>query len=193
MHVFPQGDPVNGSQPYRTPRALRVVTLLLIGALVIATISVVASNGLFKAHAATTWTPVWSDDFNGAAGTGVNTSNWIYDTGQGVWGTGEIENMTNSTANVSLDGNGHLDITAIRDGNGNWTSGRIESQRSDFAAPVGGQLQMSATIQQPNVSGAAAAGYWPAFWSVAIVTRKLVSVAASILVPAARLAFIPIQ
>ncbi|MBV9711208.1 MAG: family 16 glycosylhydrolase, partial [Ktedonobacteraceae bacterium] len=45
-----------------------------------------------------------------------------------------------------------------------WTSGRIESQRSDFAAPVGGELAVQASIQQPNVSGAAAAGYWPAFW-----------------------------
>ena len=114
-----------------------------------------------KAHAAT-WTQVWSDEFNGAAGTGVNTSNWIYDTGTG-FGTGEIETMTNSTANVYQDGNGHLVIKAIRDANGNWTSGRIETQRSDFQNP-GGIVAMEASIQQPNVSGAAGEGYWPAFW-----------------------------
>ncbi|GCE21751.1 hypothetical protein KDK_55510 [Dictyobacter kobayashii] len=109
-------------------------------------------SGSTKAHADTAWTPVWSDDFNGAAGTGVNTANWLYDTGTG-WGTGEIETMSNSTANVQQDGSGHLKITAIRDASGNWTSGRIESQRADFAAPVGGELQVSASIQQPNVSG----------------------------------------
>ncbi|MBC7442872.1 MAG: family 16 glycosylhydrolase [Ramlibacter sp.] len=27
------------------------------------------------------WTLAWSDDFSGAAGTGVNTANWLYDTG----------------------------------------------------------------------------------------------------------------
>jgi hypothetical protein len=163
MHKFPQRDQANCSQQRRTPGALRGVTLLLLVAMTVAAISLVASRGIYKAHAATTWTPIWSDDFSGGAGTGVNTSNWLYDTGTG-WGTGEIENMSNSTANVQQDGSGHLKVTAIRDASGNWTSGRIESQRADFAAPAGGQLQVSASIQQPNVSGAAAAGYWPAFW-----------------------------
>ena len=163
MYMFPQGNEANYS-PHRRPiKAFLVVTLLLIVSLLVAAISVVSSRGVHKAHAATTWTPIWSDNFDGAAGTGLNTSDWRYDTGTG-WGTGEIETMSNSTANVQHDGNGHLQITAIRDANGNWTSGRIETQRADFAAPAGGQLQVSASIQQPNVSGAAAAGYWPAFW-----------------------------
>src|SRR5690242_6051341 len=43
------------------------------------------------------WTTVFSDDFTGAAGTGVNTGNWLYDLGHGYaggagnWGTGEVE------------------------------------------------------------------------------------------------------
>ncbi|MDQ2907250.1 MAG: 1,3-beta-glucanase, partial [Chloroflexota bacterium] len=152
MHTFPQGDQATSPQPRRTFKALRGVTLLaLIVASLVAAIGVLSSPGIHKAHAAT-WTPVWSDNFDGAAGTGLNTSNWLYDTGTG-WGTGEIETMSSSTANVQLDGSGHLKITAIRDANGNWTSGRVETQRADFAAPVGGQLQVSATIQQPNVSG----------------------------------------
>ncbi len=50
------------------------------------------------------WTQVFADDFNGAANTGLNTSNWLYDTGTGYpggaanWGTGEVESMTTSTA-----------------------------------------------------------------------------------------------
>ena len=162
MHMFPQRDSAKQSQ-HHPRKGLRVVTLLLLTSLMVAAIGVVSSRAISKAHADTSWTPVWSDNFDGAAGTGVNTSNWLYDTGTG-WGTGEIENMTNSTANVQLDGSSHLKITALRDGSGNWTSGRIESQRADFAAPAGGQLQVSASVQQPNVSGAAAAGYWPAFW-----------------------------
>ena len=70
--------------------------------------------------------------------------------------------MSDSTDNVYQDGEGHLVITAIRDESGNWTSGRIETQRTDFAAPLGGQLEITASLQQPNVTGAA--GYWPAFW-----------------------------
>ncbi len=89
------------------------------------------------------------------------------------WGTGEIETMTSSTANVFQDGQGHLLIRPIRDGAGNWTSGRMETQRTDFAAPAGGKLRFEASLQQPNVSGAAAAGYWPAFWSLGAAARPV--------------------
>jgi hypothetical protein len=125
------------------------------------------------------WTTVFSDDFNGAAGTGVNTGNWLYDLGHGYpggagnWGTGEVESMTNSTANVFQDGAGHLAIKPIRDGAGNWTSGRIETQRTDFAAPAGGKMRIEASLQQPNVSGAAALGYWPAFWALGAAARPV--------------------
>jgi hypothetical protein len=122
-------------------------------------------------------TTVFSDDFTGAAGTGLNTANWLYDTGTSYpggaanWGTGEVETMTNSTSNVYQDGAGNLVIKPIRDSAGNWTSGRVETQRTDFAAPAGGKVRIEARIQQPNVSGAAAAGYWPAFWALGAAAR----------------------
>jgi Carbohydrate binding module (family 6)/Ricin-type beta-trefoil lectin domain/Putative Ig domain len=106
------------------------------------------------------WTTVFSDDFTGAAGSAPSSANWFYDIGTG-YGTGEIENTTDSTSNVYLDGNGHLDITAI-DSNGTWTSGRIESTRDDFEAPPGGEMEMTASIEQPDP--ASGLGYWPAFW-----------------------------
>ncbi|MDQ0957617.1 hypothetical protein QFZ66_001495 [Streptomyces sp. B4I13] len=118
------------------------------------------------------WTQVFLDDFNGAAGTGVNTSNWQYSTGTSYpggpanWGTGEVETMTDSTANVSLDGNGNLRITPLRDSAGRWTSGRIETNRTDFQPQSGGKLRVEARIQMPNVTGTAAEGYWPAFWAL---------------------------
>ncbi|WP_254550195.1 ricin-type beta-trefoil lectin domain protein [Catellatospora tritici] len=123
------------------------------------------------------WTQVYGEDFNGSAGSGLNTANWLYDIGHNYpggaanWGTGEIEYMTNSTQNVYLDGNGNLVIKPIRDGAGNWTSGRVETQRTDFAAPAGGKLRLEGRLQQPNVSGAAAAGYWPAFWTLGAAAR----------------------
>ena len=122
---------------------------------------------------------VFADDFAGAAGTGLNRADWLYDIGTGYpggasgWGTGEVERMTDSTANVYQDGSGHLVIKPIRDGAGNWTSGRVETQRTDFAAPAGGKVRMEARIQQPNVSGAAAAGYWPAFWALGAAARPV--------------------
>src|SRR5258705_70482 len=68
------------------------------------------------------WTQVFADDFNGAANTGVNTGNWLYDLGTSYpggaanWGPGEVETMTNSPQNVSQDGAGHLVIKPIRNG-----------------------------------------------------------------------------
>ena len=107
------------------------------------------------------WSTVFSDDFNGGAGSGVD-SQWMYDTGPGSnFGTGEIETMTNSTSNVYLDGNGDLNITALGSGN-SWTSGRIQTTSANVGAPAGGQLEVTASIQQPNPSSGL--GYWPAFW-----------------------------
>ena len=114
------------------------------------------------------FTLTWSDDFTGAANTGVPASNWKYDTGAGsTFGTGEIETMTSSTSNVYEDGNGHLVLKALHTGSdpgSGWTSGRIETQATTFGAPAGGVVRMEASIQQPNLSTSNGAGYWPAFW-----------------------------
>ena len=125
------------------------------------------------------YTLVFGDDFNGAAGTRLNDANWLYDVGTGYpggaanWGTGEVETMTSNSANVSEDGAGHLAITPIRDAAGHWTSARIETRRSDFQPPAGGKLRIEASLQQPNVTGAAAAGYWPAFWALGAPARPV--------------------
>jgi hypothetical protein len=105
------------------------------------------------------WSTVFSDDFAGAAGSGAD-SQWEYDTGAGAsFGTGEIETMTSSASNVHLDGNGDLDITALGSGT-SWTSGRIQTTTASVGAPAGGELEVTASIQQPS----GGLGYWPAFW-----------------------------
>jgi beta-glucanase (GH16 family) len=122
------------------------------------------------------FTTTWSDDFNGGANTGVNGADWKYDTGPGSsFGTGEIETMTNSTSNVYQDGNGHLVLKALHSGGdarSGWTSGRIETQSSSFGAPPGGVVMMQSSIQQPNLSTANGAGYWPAFWMLGSTLRS---------------------
>ena len=110
-------------------RRARVATVAAIGAAVLIVPIALAVNASAAIPATPAgWTLVFSDDFNGAANTGVNTGNWLYDLGHGYpggagnWGTGEVENVTNSTANVFQDGASHLVIKPIRDGAGNWTS-----------------------------------------------------------------------
>jgi beta-glucanase (GH16 family) len=118
------------------------------------------------------WSVAFLDDFDGPSGSLPSGGNWTFDLGHSYpggpanWGTGEIQNYTNSTNNISLDGGGNLRITAHRDGGGNWTSARIETNRADFKAPDGGAMRMEARIQMPNVTGAEAEGYWPAFWAL---------------------------
>ncbi|MFJ3652993.1 glycoside hydrolase family 16 protein [Streptomyces nigra] len=162
---------LSGMPPRR--RSVRRAVVAVLGTLGLAAAAagvVVPSASASAPTPPSGWTQVFLDDFTGPAGSSVNTSNWRYDTGTGYpggpanWGTGEIETMTSSTDNVSLDGNGNLRITPRRDGAGRWTSGRIETNRTDFQPPSGGKLRVEARIQVPNVTGAAAKGYWPAFW-----------------------------
>ncbi|MEV0898703.1 carbohydrate-binding protein [Actinoplanes sp. NPDC049802] len=161
----------------KTPRRILAVAAALLA--VGASVTFVAQAEAAVPAAPAGMSLVFGDDFTGAAGTGLNRADWLYSTGTGYpggapnWGTGEIETMTDSTANVYQDGAGNLVIKPIRDSAGRWTSGRVETQRTDFAAPAGGKMRMEARIQQPNVTGAAAAGYWPAFWALGAAARPV--------------------
>jgi hypothetical protein len=152
-------------KPSRRLSLLTVLTLLA-GCLV--SVVLTALTGIPAARADTVppppagWNTVFGDNFAGAAGSAPSASNWFYDIGTG-YGTGETEQTTNSTNNVYLDGSGHLVLKAIDNG-GTWTSGRIESTRDDFQAPPGGELEMTASIEQPNPANGL--GYWPAFWAL---------------------------
>jgi beta-glucanase (GH16 family) len=71
----------------------------------------------------------WFDEFDGESNTGVDTTKWAYTT----WNPGQVndekQKYTSRTANVYLDGEGHLVIRALNVPYGayQYTSGRIES------------------------------------------------------------------
>lgn len=118
------------------------------------------------------WTLVWKDDFDGPAGSLPSADEWLFDIGTSYpggprgWGNREAQYYTDYPENVSVDGNGVLRITPIRDAEGNWTSARIETKRTDFKPPENGSMAIEGRIQMPNVTGDAALGYWPAFWAL---------------------------
>ncbi|KAK8118199.1 beta-glucanase [Apiospora kogelbergensis] len=120
------------------------------------------------------FTLAWSDDFEGGAGSLPKAENWIFTTGTQYpngaanFGTGEIQTYTKDPKNVQLDGKGNVKITAIKNGNA-WTSARIETQRKDFVAPVGGKMRIQASLSTPKV--AQPLGYWPAFWTLGAAFR----------------------
>jgi beta-glucanase (GH16 family) len=104
---------------------------------------------------ATAWHVVWSDEFNGAAGTAPDATKWTYDLGGGGWGNQELEVYTDRRDNSFQDGEGHLVIRAIKDASGGYTSARIKTQ-GKFAIRYG---KIEARIKIPFGQG-----MWPAFW-----------------------------
>jgi len=102
------------------------------------------------------WQLAWSDDFEGPAGQLPDPTKWTFDlgTGQDGWGNQELQSYTNNPANVSLNGEGNLVITAIRSGNA-FTSARIKTQGL-FSQKYG---RFEARIKTPY-----GPGIWPAFW-----------------------------
>jgi beta-glucanase (GH16 family) len=118
-------------------------------------------------RAQTTWTLVWSDEFNGAAGSTVDSTKWVFETGNGSngWGNHELEYYTSSTKNAALDGAGNLVITAVKEtlapkyrcwnGQCQYTSARLKTQ-GKFEQAYG---RFEARIRIPYGQG-----MWPAFW-----------------------------
>lgn len=112
-----------------------------------------------------TWSLVWSDEFNGAGGSPVDTTKWVFDIGGGGWGNNELEYYTSSPANASLDGNGNLVITAIKEtlprkrrcwyGRCQYSSARMKTA-GIFKQAYG---RFEARIKVPYGQG-----IWPAFW-----------------------------
>ncbi|MEI7492859.1 MAG: glycoside hydrolase family 16 protein [Bacteroidota bacterium] len=107
------------------------------------------------------WQLVWSDDFNGSAGTSPDPSKWGFDIGNGPnhdgWGNAELEYYTNRPANACLDGNGNLVITARAEsysGSG-FTSARIKTL---------GLLDQTYGRFEARLKTPWGPGIWPAFW-----------------------------
>lgn len=100
------------------------------------------------------WDLVWSDDFNGTAGSTPDNTKWSFDIGGGGWGNNELQTYTNNANNIKLDGSGKLMITAISNQTG-FTSARIKT-KGKFSQAYG---RFEASIKTPT-----GPGIWPAFW-----------------------------
>ncbi|MFN0283552.1 MAG: family 16 glycosylhydrolase [Kineosporiaceae bacterium] len=107
---------------------------------------------------AQSWRLVWSDEFEGPAGTPPDPARWTHDTGDGGWGNDELQRYTDSTRNARLDGRGALEIVARVEQTGRsrrYTSARITTRRS-FTPRYG---RFEARLRLPG-----GRGIWPAFW-----------------------------
>lgn len=109
------------------------------------------------------WSLVWSDEFDGGAGTPPDPATWQPEVGGHGWGNEELQYYSGSTENAALDGAGHLAIVVRRvepqlrghfDGCA-YSSARLVSK--DRVAFTHGLVQ--ARVRLPR-----GRGIWPAFW-----------------------------
>ena len=103
------------------------------------------------------WVLSMSDEFDGEEGTSPNPAIWAFDIGGDGWGNNQLEFNTDRPENVSLDGQGHLQIVALEEsymGN-EYTSGRIKTK--GLVEQRYGRFE--ARIKLPEGQG-----LWPAFW-----------------------------
>jgi beta-glucanase (GH16 family) len=116
-------------------------------------------------------TSIFLETFPGAPGTLPSSTNWLFDLGTSYpaaaahWGNSESETYTNATTNIQITSNNTLTITP-RLQRGSWTSARIETQRSDFAAAKGGKLYIEGCIKLGTAPASKQQGIWPAFWAL---------------------------
>lgn len=107
------------------------------------------------------WVLTWSDEFNAADGSPIDSQKWRQVTGGKGWGNNELEYYTTSTRNARQE-HGSLVIEAIREpytGNDgvkrDYTSARLNTA-GKFSQAYG---RFEARIKMPRGKG-----IWPAFW-----------------------------
>jgi beta-glucanase (GH16 family) len=119
------------------------------------------ASGDADQRAARTDRPVWQDNFTGPAGARPDPTKWRILSGPRE---DHLQYYTHRPSNVSLDGAGHLALTAHRekytDADGlkrSYTSGTVETQGL-FSTKYG---RLEARIKIPRGQG-----LWPGFWAV---------------------------
>jgi beta-glucanase (GH16 family) len=142
-------------------RTSLVVTALLLSAC--------STAAIVSTPSPITWTQVWSDEFDGAAGASIDATKWNYQTADGCkegicgWGNNEKEYYTDASDNISLNGQGQLMIVARTAPAGltcyygpcRYTSGKVTTRDKMLAQPG----RVVARIKLPRGQG-----LWPAFW-----------------------------
>ncbi|WP_017812124.1 MULTISPECIES: family 16 glycosylhydrolase [Paenibacillus] len=110
-----------------------------------------------EASSSSNWVPIWSDDFNGPNGSGVDTSKWNLETGNNNgWGNNELEYYTNRTNNSYME-NGNLVIQALKE---NYQGSQYTSARLTTANKFNvkyGKIDIRAKVPYGK-------GIWPAAW-----------------------------
>ena len=96
---------------------------------------------------------IWSDEFDGPAGSAVDDT-WQPELGGHGWGNEELQHYTGDRENASLDGAGNLAIV-VRRSDRHYTSARLISKN---------RLSFTYGLVEARIRIPAGQGIWPAFW-----------------------------
>lgn len=132
-----------------------------VGIVAVATLAVLAGSASCSAQQKL----VWSDEFDGPAGSPPDPRVWTPMTGGKGWGNQELECYTDARDNSALDGHGYLVISAREDkghacadgATNDYTSARLSTQ--GLKTVEYGTISVRAKM--PTGDGA-----WPAFWAL---------------------------
>lgn len=114
------------------------------------------------------------------AGSLPSADRWIIDSGTSYpggpanWGTGEIQLYTTTPNNLKISSGRTLLLIPQKQGDGSWTSSRIESTPAhNFACGPGQKLRMEANLRLGNADPSVSLGIWPAFWVLGADIREV--------------------
>ena len=99
---------------------------------------------------------LWSDEFDGVAGSPPDERSWRHETGRPGWRNDELQTYTDATGNAFHDGDGNLVIRALRTPGG-YTSARLRTKGlREFRY---GRIEVRALLPT-------GAGLWSAIWAL---------------------------
>lgn len=115
-------------------------------------------------NSATADRTLFSDSFDGLAGQPPSPLNWSHDDGGGGFGNDERQTYTSRPRNASLDGSGHLLITARHE---TWTgSDGITRHYTSARLKTAGHFTFLYGTAEVRIRVPRGAGLWPAFWAM---------------------------
>jgi beta-glucanase (GH16 family) len=155
------------SRRFRYPALLTVLASALLGAAVATGSPAAGAPGQAATPAgkadvgilATTF----ADEFNAPAGTPVDGSKWVMETGDNV-NNHERQYYTNSTSNAVHDGQGNLVITARRDNPGNYQCWYGRCEYTSARLNTSGKFTQAYGHFETRLKMSRGQGMWPAFW-----------------------------
>jgi len=117
------------------------------------------------------WAPGWSDEFSGPAGAPPDARFWQIEVGPG--NPGSAERQYYSADNATLDGQGHLLITARPDDTGAHTCWYGPCQYTSARINTAQRVLVRYGRTEARIKVPCGQGLWPAFWALGDRTAQI--------------------